>query len=73
MIYKQNKDGRWIPCQPIPYYRDIRPFHVKLWHVLKTLWHFRSAEKLAKLDKEMDEWMVPVEPYTDKDGKWHRW
>ena len=73
------KDGRWVPAQPIPYYRDTRPVIVKLWHCLLALRgvFVRGAEKqeayFDRLDKRMDEWMVPVEPYTDENGVWRSW
>lgn len=33
----QLPNGRWVPAQPLPFYRDTRPVYVKLWHVIKGL------------------------------------
>lgn len=91
----QLPDGRWVPAQPMPYFRDTRPVYVKLWHVVKGLAyllltkrglsylvsqpHDRNHRQVVeawhaiddKLEADMDKWSVPVEPYTDEDGKWH--
>jgi hypothetical protein len=73
--YTQLPDGRWVPAQPIPYYRDTRPIRVKIWHVIKLLYlmvRLRNIEKAGDIiEAEADIWLVPVEPYTDKNGKWH--
>jgi len=74
-VMTQLKDGRWVPAQPVPYYRDVRSFWIKVWHSILILsFIFRkNRDKLNDdLDKKIDKkWMVPVEPYTDKEGKWH--
>ncbi len=87
----QLPNGRWVPAQPLPYYRDTRPVYVKLWHVTKGLSYlfftmrglrylFRETREDIdawhaiddKLEADRDKWLVP-EPYTYKDGKWHRY
>lgn len=30
-------NGRWVPAQPMPYFRDTRPVYVKVWHVVLGL------------------------------------
>lgn len=47
----QLPDGRWVPAQPLPYYVDIRPWWLRLWHCL-TFWRKR----------DYDEYLVPQEP-----------
>lgn len=81
MVFKNNpltqtKDGKWIPAQPIPYYRDTRSLWRKIIHTIKTIkicFIFDNQLKTQKEDElevEIDKWMVPVEPYTDINGKW---
>ena len=80
-MYTQLPDGRWVPAQPLPFYRDTRSFWIKVWHTIILLkiglftWNKKKKEKLwEEFDIKVDEkYMVPVEPYTDKNGKWHRW
>lgn len=73
----QLPDGRWVPAQPLPYYRDVRPVYVKIWHVLLailTLFRRNRKKHLELLENKIEKkWLVPVEPYTDEDGKWCRW
>jgi hypothetical protein len=75
----QLKDGRWVPAQPLPYYRDGRNFLVKLWHSLFALkflilWNKQKADEYEDwLEKKIDAWLVPVEPHTDDDGNWRYW
>lgn len=73
----QLPDGRWVPAQPLPYYRDSRPIYVKIWHTFYVFFAMLfSKDRDATedmLDKKLDKWMVPVEPYTDEAGKWHHW
>ena len=53
------KDGRWVPAQPLPFYRDGRPWYVRLWHVI-----------LIACGKDEDELMepywIPMEPPYDE-------
>jgi hypothetical protein len=75
----QLPDGRWVPAHSIPYYRDSRPFWVKIGHCCLALrgCFIRDAEQkeayFDRLEERTDKWMVPVEPYTNKDGKWCHW
>lgn len=75
----QLPDGRWVPAQPMPYYRDSRSFFRKIWHVIRFLpiLFIRNKKKREemedKADRTIEKWMVPVEPYKDKSEKWHRW
>jgi hypothetical protein len=75
----QLPDGRWVPAQPLPYYRDTRSFWRKLWHVIRFIHIAFIRDRQKRIEAEdraeaiMDKWMVPVEPYTDRDGQWHTW
>ena len=72
----QLPDGRWVPAQPVPFYRDTRPWYLRLWHCCRAvrIGFIKDRDKRHKLEddleKDGDEWMVPVEPYT-KNGKWY--
>ena len=78
-VQTQLPDGRWVPAQPMPYYRDSRKWYIKVWHVIRFLQilFIRNKEKRMaaedKAERIMDKWMMPVEPYTDKEGNWHHW
>jgi hypothetical protein len=75
----QTKDGKWIPAQPIPYYKDSRPWSLKIWHMLLSfrIDCIQDRNKRHRRRKcfniMLDMYMVPVEPYTDDNGKWHSW
>lgn len=78
-VKTQTKDGKLVPAQPIPYYKDSRSISVKLWHCLRAIRicfiRNKNAQQKAEdeLEKKIDKYMVPVEPYTDDNGKWHTW
>jgi hypothetical protein len=77
-VQTQLSDGRWVPAQPMPYYRDTRSFFRRFWHVIRFFYipFIKDREKRIaaedRADRIMEKWMVPVEPYTDKNGNWHR-
>ncbi len=79
MCMTQLPDGRWVPAQPLPYYRDTRSFWRKIWHSIRTIRIIcirdRKKREAAdyKLENDMETFMVPVEPHTDEDGKWYSW
>lgn len=56
----QLSDGRWVPVAPVPFFKDTRPWYVRLWHVL-LFWE--DEDELA------EPWLVPMER---PEGPWPR-
>lgn len=48
-----DEDGKlvrgehWVPAEPLPYYIDIRPFWLKIWHLFLVVVCGKDGEKLA--------------------------
>lgn len=43
-VQTQTDSGRWVPAIPVPYYRDARPWHVKVYHVVLVILGYDSDE-----------------------------
>jgi len=43
----QLSDGRWVPAQPIPYYKDTRSFCRKIWYVKKNVIELKMDRKVV--------------------------
>jgi hypothetical protein len=73
MIRTRLKDGRWVPAQPIPMYKDSRGYFLRLYHciwigvkMLEALIRIRPLENvLDEWEIKLDTYMVPMEPPYD--------
>jgi len=60
MEMQQLPDGRWAPAQPLPFYRDTRPWYVRCWHRVLII-------KGHDEDELIEPWYVPMELPIDED------
>ena len=55
----QLPDGRWVPAQPLPFYEDTRPWYVRLYHCLLSVFGW-------DVDELIDPYYVPLEPPIER-------
>jgi hypothetical protein len=70
-IQQQLPDGRWVDATPLPYFKDYRPWYVRIWHCLGALvMSFWLDDDLYETwrDRLDDKWLVPEEKSAAERG-----